>query len=76
MPLPEKIPSGCHLCTDRLIKGLLEKYNITRDKAFLNYDYCLCIADWEKEMDKSDSRSLEERIISASNMLEEKSSVC
>lgn len=72
MPLPDIIPSGCPECTDRLISGLLDVYNIHRDRDSLEYEYCRCMETWRKELEIIDERPLIQRITDALACIEEK----
>lgn len=74
MPLPEKIPGGCPKCTDRLVKGLLENYNIRRDRKSLEYPECDCIGEWRKRLSETDKRPLTERISDIMTILHRQSS--
>jgi archaeosine synthase beta-subunit len=69
MPLPEFIPEGCPACTERLIDGLLDRYNITRDSAALAYSPCACMESWRARLEERDERSVEERVAAALDML-------
>ena len=69
MPLPDIIPSGCPVCTDALIEGLLGRYNISRDHASLVRPGCPCEADWRARMEERDPRPLEDRIVDALALL-------
>ncbi|MDP2983080.1 MAG: hypothetical protein Q8O92_07110 [Candidatus Latescibacter sp.] len=62
MPLPQSIPHGCPRCTERLIDGLLNRYNIFRDRESLDYDSCECVKKWRERMAEKDSRPLNERV--------------
>ena len=62
MPLPDLIPHGCSLCTEDLIDGLLERYNIERTPESLSYVDCPCMDTWRERLDETDSRPLEIRI--------------
>ncbi len=72
MPLPEKIPSGCPSCTSRLIRGLLEDYNFSRDHASLECAPCVCQNDWAAMMEERDPRPIESRIADALSVLKQK----
>jgi len=61
MPLPEEIPGGCPQCTDRLIRGLLERYNIERTSGSLEYEPCSCIDSWRALLEENDPRTVIER---------------
>ena len=65
MPLPDIIPSGCPICTDTLIEGLLERYNIARDRESLARPACSCEVEWRSRMEEIDPRPLEDRIAEA-----------
>jgi hypothetical protein len=65
MPLPDVIPSGCPRCTERLRDGLLEHYNLVRDRASLDYGDCSCIESWHRRLEETDPRPLEDRVSDA-----------
>ena len=69
MPLPERLPEGCPSCTARLREQLLNRYNISRDTASLDYDSCDCIPDWRTRLRKTDPRPLEQRVREALEVL-------
>ncbi|MFC1511926.1 hypothetical protein ACFL5H_01870 [Candidatus Latescibacterota bacterium] len=69
MPLPERIPEGCPSCTARLREQLLWRYNITRDTASLEYDFCDCIPAWRARLCETDPRPLEQRVREALEVL-------
>lgn len=71
MPLPDIIPSGCPECTDRLIRGLLDDYNIHRNRESLVYNDCTCIGSWRHKLDLIDNRPLPRRITDALACIEE-----
>jgi archaeosine synthase beta-subunit len=62
MPLPEKIPEGCPLCTERLLSGLLKKYNIIQSRGSLEYEWCDCIPVWRERLKTTDPRPLVQRV--------------
>jgi archaeosine synthase beta-subunit len=76
MPLPDLIPSGCPRCTRRLRDGLLEHYNLVRDRDSLEYEYCSCIANWHRSLEETDPRPLEERVHDALYRLAGSISAC
>lgn len=63
MPRPDIIPQGCPRCTERLIDGLLNRYNINRNRENLEYEPCVCLGNWKKRLEKTDDRPLPQRII-------------
>ena len=63
MPLPDRIPRGCPSCTERLIYGLLNRYNIFRDSESLEYKYCDCLNEWHKRLAETDDRPLSQRVM-------------
>ena len=63
MPLPKQIPQGCSQCTDRLIHGLLQRYNIDRTPESLIYQNCDCLEIWRTYLAETDERPLPQRII-------------
>ncbi len=65
MPRPDIIPSGCPVCTDTLIEGLLGRYNLARDRESLARPACPCESEWRARMEERDARSLEDRISDA-----------
>jgi hypothetical protein len=65
MPPPEIIPGGCPACTERLIDGLLNRYNIRRDYESLAYPPCACMESWRERLAERDSRPLTERVADA-----------
>lgn len=69
MPPPEHIPEGCPACTDRLIEGLLARYNITRDRDSLEYSPCACLESWRARLEEHDDRSLDDRVAATLDML-------
>ncbi len=69
MPLPDRIPEGCSFCTDRLVRGLLDGYNIHRTAAVLSYDPCICMEGWRRRLDDRDDRPLPDRILAALDTL-------
>ena len=70
MPLPEKIPGGCSNCTHSMINGLLNVYNLRRDKSSLQYTQCGCIDLWREKLQERDPRSIEDRISEALDILQ------
>jgi len=62
MPSPDMIPQGCPSCTNRLVDGLLKKYNINRDRFSLDYEDCACINGWRELLAETDSRPLTQRV--------------
>jgi len=62
MPRPSLIPRGCPLCTDRLMDGLLKRYNISRDSESLEYEPCACIPVWRERLRVTDERPLAQRV--------------
>jgi len=69
MPLPDRIPMGCPSCTERLIHGLLHRYNIFRDSESLEYEYCECINEWYKYLEETDARPLSQRVVKSISAL-------
>ena len=69
MPLPEKVPGGCPLCTENLIHGLLHRYNIERSRVSLEYDTCTCLPEWRKRLKETDTRPLPVRVMDALSKL-------
>jgi len=65
MPLPDRIPGGCPRCTERLIHGLLNIYNMARTPESLVYGECGCLDDWYECRAESDERPLHQRITDA-----------
>ena len=62
MPCPDIIPQGCPACSNRLVDGLLTKYNIDRDRISLEYEDCACIGGWRELLAETDSRPLTQRV--------------
>ena len=62
MPCPDMIPQGCPTCSNRLVDGLLKKYNINRDRVSLDYEDCACISGWRELLAETDSRPLTQRV--------------
>jgi len=71
MPLPERIPEGCPKCTDRLIEGLLGRYNIEHTVESLDYEDCACQSEWRERLVETDPRPIETRIAAALDALED-----
>lgn len=65
MPLPERIPGGCPACSKRLVEGLLNTYNISRDTESLDYAPCTCVNEWRKRLKTTDNRAIPQRITDA-----------
>ena len=69
MPLPDKIPGGCPSCSRALVDGLLNRYNIARDRTSLDHDGCTCMDDWRAALAMTDPRPIEDRIAEALDVL-------
>lgn len=69
MPLPEIIPGGCPVCTERLIDGLLNRYNIRRDRESLACSPCTCMESWRERLAERDFRPIPERVADALDRL-------
>ncbi len=65
MPAPERIPEGCPECTERLISGLLDRYNYHLDRASLDYEPCTCMDAWRARLAEHDIRPLHHRVADA-----------
>ncbi|MCE5250007.1 hypothetical protein LLG96_07285 [bacterium] len=69
MPRPAMIPEGCPSCTNSLLDGLLNRYNIFRDRQSLEYDWCTCIPAWRERLDETDERPLASRVMETLDIL-------
>ncbi len=69
MPLPDRIPRGCISCTERLIHGLLNRYNIFRDSSSLEYENCDCMSEWYEHLAETDDRPISKRVMDAVSVI-------
>ena len=69
MPRPDIIPQGCPLCTERLIDGLLNRYNINRNRVNLEYEPCVCLDAWKERLEIKDNRPLPQRVVESLEQL-------
>ncbi len=63
VPRPVAIPHNCGECDARLMKALLQEYNRTFDCGVFREIECPCRIHWRRDLDRSDERSLSERLL-------------
>ena len=68
-------PKNCPKCTRSVIDGIYQKYCADFDVAHFSSLTCSCKADWQREMERVDSRSIPERVLSALALLRERRDV-
>jgi radical SAM enzyme (TIGR01210 family) len=62
-PSPVIVPYNCEKCTEKITRLLLDDYNRNFDGSVFDGLTCECRAEYEKELEKIDPRSLEERVL-------------
>ncbi len=70
MPRPDIIPEGCPVCSGRLVRGLIEGYNVSRDVSALDDEPCGCIDGWLRRLEETDERPLALRVADSLDCLE------
>ncbi len=57
-------PKNCPLCTKTMVENIYQKYCADFDVAHFENATCVCKADWQREVEREDPRSIPERVLS------------
>lgn len=62
-------PKNCPLCTRAMVDSIYQDYCADFDVSHFANVACSCRGDWQREMDRQDSRSIPERVLSSLALL-------
>jgi hypothetical protein len=57
-------PKNCPLCTRAMVENIYQKYCADFEVSHFENATCPCKEDWQRELDREDSRSIPERVLS------------